>query len=198
MASKDDSGGVPGLPILGLFFGAALVFSGLKGGSVIETFRTMIKGDPLPSGESLLPPPGRVGAPGATGEGIIPIGGGGVAATVVGEARKAIGTPYRWGGHAPGGFDCSGLVSYCLTQAGVNIPYKPHTVAARFYTWGDAPVVPRNQCAPGDLVCWVTHIGIATGPNTMINAPDFGLKVREQAIWKNPAPLIRRPRAYGG
>ena len=46
-------------------------------------------------------------------------GGGGSA---VSAARAAIGTPYAYGGAAPGGFDCSGLVVYAFKQAGVSLP----------------------------------------------------------------------------
>lgn len=36
--------------------------------------------------------------------------------------RGAIGDPYVWGGQAPGGYDCSGLILYCLTQSGLSLP----------------------------------------------------------------------------
>jgi hypothetical protein len=198
VASNDK--GLPGIPILLMWAGAVLIFAGLKGVSVADMARTMIRGNPLPSGPSDLPPE-RVGATATLDGGLAPIGGAtgvaGAASTVVATARAQIGTPYRWGGHAPGGFDCSGLVSYCLTQAGVSIPYKPHTVAAAYYVWNGATTVPRAQCQAGDLVCWVSHIGIATGKSTFVYAPTFGQKVMEGPIWSVPAPIIRRPNAYG-
>ena len=41
---------------------------------------------------------------------------------VVDAARQAIGTPYRYGGDSPRGFDCSGLVRYAHRQVGIRIP----------------------------------------------------------------------------
>src|ERR1700722_6172296 len=41
---------------------------------------------------------------------------------IVDGARAMLGQPYRWGGAAPGGFDCSGLVVYAAAGAGVHVP----------------------------------------------------------------------------
>ncbi|MBV9351226.1 MAG: C40 family peptidase, partial [Mycobacterium sp.] len=40
-------------------------------------------------------------------------------ATAVEAALTQIGSPYVWGGAAPGGFDCSGLVMWAFQQAGI-------------------------------------------------------------------------------
>src|SRR5579864_5385391 len=38
------------------------------------------------------------------------------------SATSMIGQPYRFGGAAPGGFDCSGLVLYAAANAGIRMP----------------------------------------------------------------------------
>src|SRR2546429_1240818 len=39
------------------------------------------------------------------------------------DAKKFLGTPYRWGGSSPStGFDCSGLVQYVYAKVGIHIP----------------------------------------------------------------------------
>ncbi len=187
-----------GIALLMGIAGSVLLWSGIKNASVADTVRSMIRAQPVPSGPSGIDAARASVATSKVG-GFEPTARGtATGAAVASMARSFIGTPYRWGGHAPGGFDCSGLVSYCLTGNGVTIPVRPHTVAARFYVWTGAQDIDPDKCAPGDLVCWPSHIGIATGRNTMIHAPTFGQKVREQDIWRTPSPIVRRPKAYSG
>ena len=44
------------------------------------------------------------------------------AKAAVEEAKKLLGTPVKWGGSNPSGFDCAGLVQYCYRQVGVDLP----------------------------------------------------------------------------
>ena len=41
---------------------------------------------------------------------------------VVFTAMQMVGVPYQWGGSTPGGFDCSGLVQYAYSNAGLQVP----------------------------------------------------------------------------
>jgi cell wall-associated NlpC family hydrolase len=98
------------------------------------------------------------------------------------------------------GFDCSGLVNWVVGHdLGLDIPghrggsYSGHgPTAIQWYTWSGAVSIPRDQCAPGDLVCWPGHIGIATSNDMMCVAPTFGQKVKVESIYNTPTPLIRR------
>ncbi len=93
--------------------------------------------------------------------------------SVVDIARKHVGTPYRWGGSSPSGFDCSGLVRYVYAQVGVPLPHN----AAKQYRYG-APVS-RNRLAPGDLVFFdgLRHNGIYVGNGRFIHARQTGKRV---------------------
>ena len=86
-----------------------------------------------------------------------------VGAAAVEAAKSQIGTPYVWGGAAPGGFDCSGLTSWAYRQAGLEIP----RVAAD-QTVGRQ--VSYQELQPGDLVLWSGHAAMYAGDGMMIEA----------------------------
>ena len=86
---------------------------------------------------------------------------------IVDYALKFVGRPYVWGGVGPGGYDCSGLVSYCLTGS--------HTRLGTTYTFMNWPQVSDPQ--PGDICVNWTHTGIYIGGGQMIHAADYGIGV---------------------
>lgn len=89
------------------------------------------------------------------------------------RAEGAIGTPYRAGSSSPSGFDCSGLVSYCLTGN--------YGHAYTSYAFWGMPAVADPR--PGDVVaCSPGHCGLYIGDGLMIHSPQSGETVRVEAI----------------
>lgn len=97
--------------------------------------------------------------------------------SVADAALGYLGVPYVSGGTAPSGFDCSGLVRYCVLQAcGVELP---RTAAAQS-TMGYA--VSFDDLARGDLLFWggygsAWHVGIYLGDGSYVHAPAPGQTV---------------------
>ena len=86
-------------------------------------------------------------------------------------ATSVLGTPYRWGGSAPGGFDCSGLIRWAWAQAGVDLP---HSSAAQR---GATRPVDGNELQPGDLVFYgrpVSHVAMYVGDGNIVHSPHSG------------------------
>lgn len=115
-----------------------------------------------------------------------------VASDLVGQARLAIGTPYVWGGvNVPGGVDCSGLIVWALRALGHNVPR--HT-ASTF----QANSTPGNPNVPGTLLFWggsvgaggAHHVAVASGNGMMVEAPTYGVPVREIPIYGSPSAGI--------
>ena len=89
------------------------------------------------------------------------------------SARRSeeLGTPYVWGGAAPGGFDCSGLVSWAYAQAGLG--GLPHFTGA---LWASGTHISSGELAPGDLVFYngLNHVGMYIGGGNFVEAPHTG------------------------
>jgi cell wall-associated NlpC family hydrolase len=91
---------------------------------------------------------------------------------VLDSARGLLGTPYRFGGTTPKGFDCSGFVRYNAQKAGASLP----RTAREQYSATKA--VDKDELKPGDLVFFNTrgrgigHVGIYVGDNKFIHAPN--------------------------
>ena len=95
-------------------------------------------------------------------------------AALIRYAARFTGTPYRWGGSSPRGFDCSGLVSFVYARFGVRMAHYTGAQYAAF------PKVPRNRLRPGDLVFFAGrgHVGIYVGRGRFIHATHSGDHVR--------------------
>jgi len=97
---------------------------------------------------------------------------------VVGIAMSQLGTPYVWGGAAPGGFDCSGLVMWAYAQVGVSLPHSSYAL------YGMGVPVSRDELEPGDLVFFdgLGHVGIYIGGGEFIHAPHTGDVVKISSL----------------
>jgi cell wall-associated NlpC family hydrolase len=107
------------------------------------------------------------------------------ALAAVADARKFLGTPYRWGGSSPKtGFDCSGLVQWVYAQAGIRIP---RVTDQQILAPGGVPVG-RRQLLPGDLVFfrdssgYVHHVGISLGGDRFLHSPHTGDVVKISSL----------------
>lgn len=98
-------------------------------------------------------------------------------ATLITEAEKYLGYPYVWGGSNPDtSFDCSGFVSYVLTNSGL---VNTGRLGAQGLYNISTPVSKANA-QPGDLIFFVgtydtpgvSHVGIYVGDGVMIHCGD--------------------------
>lgn len=101
---------------------------------------------------------------------------------LVQQAAKYLGVKYVYGGTSPSGFDCSGLVQYCMRKLGVSIS----RTAASQYSHGVS--VSKNNLQPGDLVFFsrgggrISHVVIYAGNGQVIHAPRTGKTVCYQSL----------------
>jgi cell wall-associated NlpC family hydrolase len=208
-----EKGAISGLGVALAVIGWILLYSAFKNQPVATTVRNIIRGEPLATRPGTTPAlledgAGVVGSAGSGGlnapargaaSGAVASGGSTTGTAVAQTALGYVGTRYVWGGATPAGWDCSGFVTWVLHHDyGLELPNNRHTLTYGFWGWSGARTVPREQCQPGDLVCWWGHIGIAINGTQMVNARSPFAKPNTQVsnIWTVPYPVIRRPLAY--
>lgn len=95
---------------------------------------------------------------------------------LIGRATACLGTPYRWGGGKPGGFDCSGFVRFVFSPFGIDMEHSSASQARR------GKRVSLNEAREGDLLFFrthrwvdrVSHVGIYLGGGRFIHASSYG------------------------
>ena len=116
------------------------------------------------------------------------------ALNVTATARKQLGVPYRYGGNAPSGFDCSGLIWWAYRQHGLAVPRvtTDQAKAGRGVTLA--------QARPGDILVFKAgsglHTGLYAGKGVFIHAPSSGKRVQEESVsntyWRPRLKAVRR------
>lgn len=97
-----------------------------------------------------------------------------VGSEIVLRAISLLGAPYKYGGHGPTAFDCSGLVSYIHEEIGIDVP---RTAAEQYKA---ATKIAMDRLEPGDLLFFrtqgtdVSHVAIYAGSNRFVHAPQTG------------------------
>ncbi|MDH3266250.1 MAG: C40 family peptidase [Gammaproteobacteria bacterium] len=96
-------------------------------------------------------------------------------------ALQQLGTPYRYGGNNPNGFDCSGLVHYSYAKVGKNIP---RTTSGQ---WTRLRPVDDRYLQAGDLLFFniagkMSHVGIYLGQGEFVHAPSSGKVVSVESL----------------
>jgi probable lipoprotein NlpC len=106
---------------------------------------------------------------------------------VISAAKSHLGTPYKYGGTTPDGYDCSGLVYVSFQEAGITLPRTSIEQA------NVGSEVSLERVKPGDLVFFVTkkearisHVGIVTeikGPEVTLFIHTANTGVQEDNIY---------------
>ena len=109
-------------------------------------------------------------------------------------ALEQVGAPYRYGGQSPRGFDCSGLVHYAYSRAGLSVPRTTTQL------WSAARAVPGDELRAGDLLFFridgkMSHVGLYLGEQRFVHAPQSG---RTVAVGSLEAPFYRQALIRGG
>jgi hypothetical protein len=120
-------------------------------------------------------------------------------AALIAEAEKYLGYPYVWGGSSPAtSFDCSGFVSYVLTNSGL---CNTGRLGAQSLYNISTPVSSANA-QPGDLVFFVgtydtpgvSHVGIYVGNGVMLHCGDpISYTSIETSYWQSHFYAFGRP-----
>jgi len=108
----------------------------------------------------------------------------GLAAEIISYARSFIGTKYASAGTSPQkGFDCSGFVSYVLSNFDISVGRSSRDMAAR------GAEVQKASLQPGDLVFFATsggrtisHVGIFIGDGLFVHSSSWGKGVMVSSL----------------
>ena len=116
--------------------------------------------------------------------------------------RAQLGKPYVWGAAGPNSFDCSGLVTYALREAGSTTGRLNAQGFSQNGSW--QKITNMAEMEPGDLIFYhnakrtkVGHVGVYIGDGMMIDASSSNGKIVERSCftdyWQSHFVCARRP-----
>ena len=108
----------------------------------------------------------------------------------VASALRFVGLPYRWGGRASDGLDCSALVQLALQRAGRACPRDSDMQAGAL----GMPLDPAEGIERGDLLFFPGHVAIALDGASVVHASAYGMLVRTEPL----EPVVARSIAESG
>lgn len=198
-----------GIGIAAAGIGGILIYSGIRGYSVLKAVQNLTAGNAASTGQtvSLLADPNGD----ASGGSQVAAGG----SSLVGAMQASVGHAYAFGGEpGPDGtrpWDCSSCVNFNANiKAGMPIPgaapgkynanqHGPPT--GSWLLWGGLTTVGHSSklAQPGDLCIWQTHMGVCVAPGKMISAlnPSEGTKETDIDVI-NEVLFVRRYGSSGG
>ena len=103
-----------------------------------------------------------------------------VAARTLSAAAELVGSPYRWGGSTPAGFDCSGFIQFVFRRQGIELPRVSRDQARA----GRAMPTSLENLAPGDLLFFaqggptIDHVAMYAGDGRIVHSSRSGYGVR--------------------
>ncbi|MDN4076109.1 C40 family peptidase [Fictibacillus sp. CENA-BCM004] len=108
---------------------------------------------------------------------------------VAATARNLIGSPFKWGGTTPKGFDASGYTQYVYKHSAVKMSL-PRTSADQYKT---GTAIKKENLKQGDLVFFktdgkkVSFSGIYLGKNQFVGATSKGVRIQSLTTkyWKD-------------
>ncbi len=118
------------------------------------------------------------------------------------SAYEQLGKPYVWGADGPSSFDCSGLVTYTLREAGSSTGRLNAAGFSQNDRW--EKISDMDDMEIGDLIFYynkgrsrVGHVGIYIGEGMMIDASSANGKVVKRSCrtdyWESHFVCARRP-----
>lgn len=122
--------------------------------------------------------------------------------TFISSAANQLGKPYVWGAQGPKSFDCSGLVTYCLREAGSTTGRYNAAGFSQNGSWDKITDIDNLQ--RGDLIFFynnarskIGHVGIYIGDGMMIDASSANGQVVKRSAksdyWRSHFVCGRRP-----